>query len=1087
MTDNGSQLVNETLDEVVNQICESLQNGERVDIDGLADAHPEIASQLRSLYPTLLAISSLESSNAVGQLHRPASDDQQNMQLGDFRIIRQIGRGGMGVVYEAEQQSIRRSVALKILPLAALVDARALQRFKNEVAAIATLDHPHIVSVYSIGEDRGIHYFAMQLIRGQSLAAVIAELRARTQQEGSVTGASLNQVVSDLESETNDQTFEKKGASHFTDETAAETVARGRSSTVPSRIADPVYFRNVVGLMLQAADALQHAHDHGIVHRDVKPANLLLDTTSNLFVTDFGLARIETGAGVTMTGDIMGTLRYMSPEQVLANRVVIDHRTDIYSLGATLHELLTLQPMWSGNDKAELIRQISFEEPVEPRKFNPAIPADLNTIVLKSISKNPADRYQNAQLFADDLQRFLQHKTILARRPTMVQKVAKWTRRNPAIMWATSAVLIIASCLLGINNYLLSESEQETRAALMTADENNSRAETNLRKAEDAIKQMRTINDFVLKNIVRSANPNNKTGSKDITVRDSLLAANDLIEETFADDPILRSHVKANFGDYLYAVGDYAVARTSLEDAVNVYTEEYGKESSYTLDAKRKLTKVYRELGELDLALSSAHEVLQTTELLYGRYDRDAVDSLFQLGVVYSKQRQHENAQKTLSEAVKLSRSGKFPSLEALSTMELGSISFYQQKYEQAESYWLQALALFEESNSHANIIAIKSNLAKVYWETGRREKSLNLTEQVLAQMTERHGATHPKTLSVLRQLAVKKYFSKDQEGATEDFRRLLDRTRTQFGPQHERTAKAMTDLGTALSSSGEVEEAIELQQQALEIEQEKYGEQHPRTIHILGVLAQSYGQIKDLENAGRYFHKAIDARLAIATEKPQDWGNAVSLGGLYCNYGIMLRDEKNELDEAAKCFSEGIEFLKPAKSESGRRFLVNNYMCRAETFGLMQRWAEAIADADLAILNATTPGRKDGMLLWKARLLAQSRQTDESIQIVDDVLTREEDDTGLYLAARVLALCAGDAKTTGDDDNSNATPSIESRGLRCIQLLEQILDSGYFEKQNRIDDFLEEQDFDAIRSLDEFQAFCQKVALAAGATSKVD
>ncbi len=194
----------------------------------------------------------------------------------------------------------------------------------------------------------------MQLIGGQSLAAVIRELRERAEREGFVTGASLNQVVSDLEAE---KTTEKTGAGLFRaqhpqghpgkkdspplsndrlDETAVtETVARGRSGTVRN-VSDPTYFQNVARLIQQAAEALQHAHDHGIVHRDVKPGNLLLDYRGTLFVTDFGLARIETGAGVTMTGDILGTLRYMSPEQVLANRMIVDHRADVYSLGATL-------------------------------------------------------------------------------------------------------------------------------------------------------------------------------------------------------------------------------------------------------------------------------------------------------------------------------------------------------------------------------------------------------------------------------------------------------------------------------------------------------------------------------------------------------------------------------------------------------------------------------------------------------------------------------------------------------------------------------------------------------------------------------
>ena len=188
-------------------------------------------------------------------------------------------------------------------------------------------------------------------------------------------------------------------------------------------------------LGIQAAEALDHAHALGIVHRDVKPANLLVDGRGSLWVTDFGLAHIQSDARLTMTGDLVGTLRYMSPEQALAKRVVVDHRTDVYSLGATLYELLTLEPAFAGTDRQELLRQIAFEEPKPPRRINRAIPAELETIVLKAMEKNPADRYATAKELADDLRRFLADEPILARRAGVVRRLRKWGRRHPARWW----------------------------------------------------------------------------------------------------------------------------------------------------------------------------------------------------------------------------------------------------------------------------------------------------------------------------------------------------------------------------------------------------------------------------------------------------------------------------------------------------------------------------------------------------------------------------------------------------------------------------------------------------------------------------
>ena len=197
---------------------------------------------------------------------------------------------------------------------------------------------------------------------------------------------------------------------------------------------------------MQAAEALEHAHQQGVLHRDIKPSNLLVDGRGNLWVTDFGLARLQGDAGLTMTGDLLGTLRYMSPEQALAKRVGIDHRTDIYSLGATLYELLTLEPVYAGRDRQEILRRIAFEEPRPPRRLNAAIPVDLETIVLKAMAKDPAGRYASAQELADDLDRFLKREPIRARRSNAWERSVKWAQRRPAVaaLLATVVLVILA-------------------------------------------------------------------------------------------------------------------------------------------------------------------------------------------------------------------------------------------------------------------------------------------------------------------------------------------------------------------------------------------------------------------------------------------------------------------------------------------------------------------------------------------------------------------------------------------------------------------------------------------------------------------
>src|SRR5207247_1650170 len=342
--------------------------------------------------------------------------------LGDYRILREVGRGGMGIVYEAEQISLGQRVALKVLPFAAALDPKQLQRFKNEAQAAAHLHHQHIVPVYGVGCERGVHYYAMQYIEGRTLAATIRELRQ-------LAGLATAQPV------------DSAPPANTPAPTAATQPVAALGTERSTK--DPAYLRAVAQLGVQAAEALEYAHSQGIIHRDIKPANLLVDAQSNLWIADFGLALCQGDAGLTLTGDVVGTLRYMSPEQAQGKRFLVDQRTDIYSLGATLYEMLTLEPAFSGSDRQEVLRQIAFDDPKPPRRMNKAIPAELETIVLKAMEKNPADRYATAQELADDLERFLKDEPIRAKRPTLWQRAGKWARRHRPVV--ASAIVATAA------------------------------------------------------------------------------------------------------------------------------------------------------------------------------------------------------------------------------------------------------------------------------------------------------------------------------------------------------------------------------------------------------------------------------------------------------------------------------------------------------------------------------------------------------------------------------------------------------------------------------------------------------------------
>jgi serine/threonine protein kinase len=402
------------------------------------------------------AVEPCELSGEVGEEVLPAS-----AQLGDYRIIREIGRGSMGVVYEAEQVSLGRQVALKVLPFASAIDPRQRQRFLIEAQAAAQLHHAHIVPIYAAGCDHGVHFYAMQFVEGHSLAELIGEMRRQAVGIGDFQARPPGECLGDEGAPENNPSSSSSSASlsptvtlirrpgdSWRDSEFRKDSSHGESTPASSPSGSGHLARShvlaIARLGVQAAEALEHAHALGVVHRDIKPANLMVDSKGELWITDFGLARFRGDVSLTRSGDLVGTLRYMSPEQALARRGVVDQRTDIYALGLTLYELLTLRPAFDGHEHHELLRQIAMDEPISPRRLNPAVARDLETIIMKAICKEPSSRYSTAQELADDLTRFCEDRPILARRPTFLERGKRWARRHKQIVVTAMTVLVLA-------------------------------------------------------------------------------------------------------------------------------------------------------------------------------------------------------------------------------------------------------------------------------------------------------------------------------------------------------------------------------------------------------------------------------------------------------------------------------------------------------------------------------------------------------------------------------------------------------------------------------------------------------------------
>jgi WD40 repeat protein len=462
----ASQCGDAHLEQIIEAAVADLEEGDALDIESLAAAHPQYADQLRDLLPMVAALVDL--GGAVGDpAELVAGHDLSHTErrLGDFRILSELGRGGMGAVFEAEQISMGRRVALKVLPFAALAQEKSLQRFRNEVRAAAALDHPHIVSVFSIGEERGVHFYAMQLVRGLTLAEHI-DLLSASQGVPAPGAPGIPAAPGAFLTKHENPTVDSASAPPSTQ----PLTLAGLSTATASRGADE-YFRAAARLGIQAAEALQHAHDQGVLHRDVKPGNLLLDGEGKLYITDFGLARIEADAGLTMSGDLFGTLRYMAPEQALAKRGCVDHRADIYSLGATLYELLTLQPAFDETDRESLLKQIAGDEPRPLRKLDRRIPVELETIVLTAMAKAPDDRYQSAARLADDLRAFVEHRPITARPASLEDRLRKWSRRHRGLVRTATIALLLTTAILSISVASVKRAQLQAVAALDKAND----------------------------------------------------------------------------------------------------------------------------------------------------------------------------------------------------------------------------------------------------------------------------------------------------------------------------------------------------------------------------------------------------------------------------------------------------------------------------------------------------------------------------------------------------------------------------------------------------------------------------------------
>jgi eukaryotic-like serine/threonine-protein kinase len=736
----------------------------------------------------------------------PATGHSLPAVIGRYRIIRLLGEGGMGTVYEAEQEEPRRFVALKVIKLGSATPDR-LRRFRRESQALARLQHPGIAQIYDAGiAETGIGpqpYFAMELIRGLPLRQYAEVHRLTTRQS--------------------------------------------------------------LMLMVKVCEGVHHAHQRGLIHRDLKPGNILVDGTGQPKILDFGVARVtepdsqggaalEIDAQPTMQtgiGQIVGTLAYMSPEQVLGDPLEVDTRTDIYSLGVILYELLSERLPYDVKQRPfpEAVRAIREDEPASLSSISRGYRGDIETIAGKALEKDKARRYASAADLSTDIQHYLNDEPIAARPPSAGYQLQKFARRYRALVGGAAAVFVVlvvgiwASTWEAIRANQASEaalaqrdraaaaervateqrdraaaaervaaeqrdralqSQRAARAAEAVAVTERNRAVVERQRAEEQSATANAISDFLQKDVLSQASATVQAGpakkpDPDLKVRTALDRAAARIEGKFANQPLVEASIRQTIGRAYRDLGLFPEAQQHLERALELRRRVLGEDHKETLDVMNNVAQVYESEGNYAQAETLFSKSLGVSRRVAGNQDPQTLTLMDDLGALYSHERKYPQAEPLLAQALETRRRllGESNPDTLIVMNNLGLLYTQEGKYAQAEPLFVKTLALRRRvsGDEHPNTLTVMNNLALVYDNEGKYVDAEPLLNQVLEIRRRVLGEEHANTLNVMHNLAALYRKEGKYSEAEALFVKTLDIRRRVAGRDHPDTLSAMNNL----------------------------------------------------------------------------------------------------------------------------------------------------------------------------------------------------------------------------------------------------------------------------------------------------
>ncbi len=818
------------------------------DCRGVAE---EVAENLRAAVNVRSVLR--DNASAISSLRLPE-------EIGRYRIVAELGRGGMGVVYEAEQDKPHRRVALKVIRPGCATPS-SLRRFEHESQMLGRLQHPGIAQIFEADTaDTGNGpqpYFAMEFIHGLPLGTYCHKHDCGTRQQ--------------------------------------------------------------LELMSKVCDAIQHAHVEGVVHRDLKPSNILVDKAGQPKVLDFGVARaadsdLQLTTMQTDVAQLIGTIPYMSPEQASGDPDELDTRSDIYALGVIIYELLAGRLPYDLNRRVipEAVRVIREEDPTPLSSINQVFRGDVETIVAKALEKDKNRRYQSAAELASDIRRHLRDEPITARRASTLYQFRKFARRNRVLVGATVSVFL---ALLGGATVSTWQAVRATNAERLAQDrlrqaqqaqiaeaEQRERAQDNEQQARRELRKFEAVNE-ILQEMLTSIDPSEPGSNPEVTVREVLdRTAARLDNESLIDQPEVEASVRTTVGNTYRALGLFEEAEPHLRSAVRIRRTLYPDGHPDLAHSLNKLARLVQERGNYDDAEPLFREALAMHRALHGDEHEDVAKLMSNLGWLLNVKDQYEQAEQLQRQALAMRREllGNNHSSVATSLNNLAVLLYSTLRHAEAEPLLRESLAIDRElRGEHPNVATTMTSLGLVLGQLGRHDEAESLLRRALEMRERLVGTEHPDYATGLSNLAALLRDTNQLEEAELLFRQALVSLRRLLGDRHPQVGTTLSNLAGLLVDQGEDDAAVPLYRETLDIWRAAYGATHTRTLSAMHKLSGLYVQRGEYAAAETLIAEALTAARRTWPEGHWYIGDMLGRRG-HCLMKLEQFDESKErLSEA--------------------------------------------------------------------------------------------------------------------------------------------------------------------------------------------